>query len=118
MHRPWTLWGVMLLILTLAALAGAAERSYARPVETVWNEAVKSARDANLVVVDSDRDSHLLVLRSKAWYSSKKGLKIRVTLSGSDGAVTVRAEAVDPETAERLAKTIAKYLDALDARLD
>ncbi len=118
MHRHWMRCGMIAAVLALAALANAAERSYARPLETVWDEAVKAVRDAELVVVSSDRDNHLLLLRNKAWYSSKKGLQIRVTLSGSDGAVVVRAEAVDPDTEERLAKAITKYLEALDARLN
>jgi len=118
MRRHVMLCGMVMAGLALATLVNAAERSYARPMETVWDAAVKAARDAELVVVNSDRDSYLLLLRTKAWYSSKKGLQIRVTLSGSDGAVIVRAEAVDPETAERLAKSITKYLEALDARLN
>ncbi len=118
MRRQWMLGWMIATGLALAALVSAAERNYARPMETVWDDAVKAARDAELVVVNSDRDSHLLMLRTKAWYSSKKGLQIRVTLSGSDGAVVVHAEAVDPETAERLSKPITRYLEALDARLN
>ena len=104
--------GVLLFGGTLV-LAGQA-RSYSKPIEVTWDEAVKAARDAELFVADSNRSEHWFVMRTKR----KGGYEIKVSLVGSDQQATVQVDAVDPQDDERTVKHVTRYLDALDRRMD
>jgi hypothetical protein len=107
-----------LLVLT-AAVAGAADtRTYQKPLESTWDEAVKAVRDAELVVIDSDRSEHRFTMRTKAWQSHKKGRVIEVVLSGDERTTTVTVRAADPGEEVKLEKAIAAYMAALDDRMD
>ncbi len=114
--RSLSLAVTFLALVVSSALA--AERSYQRPLETAWDAAVKACRDAELVVLDSDREEHVLEVRTRSWYSSKKGDRLRITLTGNDTTATVRIVPEDPARAEAVAKHIESYLAALDERLD
>ena len=118
MRRPSFVVIAALLVLT-AVVAGAAEtRSYQRPLETTWDEAVKAVRDADLVLLDSDRGDHHFTMRTKSWHSHKKGRVIEVELSGNDLSATVTVRAADPDEEVKLEKAIAEYLAALDERMN
>jgi uncharacterized protein involved in exopolysaccharide biosynthesis len=107
------------LLVLAAGVAGAADtRTYDRPLESTWDEAVKAARDAEMVVLDSDRSEHSFSMRTKAWYSHKKGRTMEVELSGDQFTATVTVRAADPDEATKLAKAIAQYMEALDKRMD
>lgn len=108
----------LVLLVGAAATVGAAEKSYKKPLETVWDAAVKACRDAELVVLDSDREEHELLVRTKSWYSSKKGDRIRITMSGDHMSARLQVAVEDPERAEATAKHIERFLAALDERLD
>jgi hypothetical protein len=107
------------LLVFAAAVAGAADtRTYQRPLAGTWDEAVKAVRDADLVLLDSDRSEGRFTMRTKAWHSSKKGRTIEVELSGDEHTTTVTARAADPDEEVKLAKAIALYMAALDDRMD
>jgi len=110
---------VATLLILAAGVAGAADtRTYDRPIESTWDEAVKAARDADMVLLDSDRSEHRFTMRTKSWHSHKKGRAMEVELSGDQFTATVTVRAVDPDEAAKLAKAIANYLAALDERMD
>ena len=110
---------VATLLVLAAGVVGAADtRTYDRPIESTWDEAVKAARDADMVMLDSDRSEHRFTMRTKSWHSHKKGRVIEVELSGDQFTATVTVRAADPDEAGKLAKTIASYLAILDERMD
>lgn len=108
-----------LVILAATSVVWAVDtRTYQYPLESTWDEAVKAVRDADLVLVDSDRSEHRFTMRTKAWHSSKKGRVMEVELSGDHLTATVTVRAADPDEAVKLEETIAEYLTALDQRMD
>jgi hypothetical protein len=114
-----TFVAVAILLVWFTAAAGAADtRTYQYPLESTWDEAVKAVRDADLVLIDSDRGEHRFTMRTKAWHSSKKGRVMEVELSGDHLTATVTVRAADPDEAVKLEKTIAEYLAVLDQRMD
>lgn len=118
MRRTAFVAGITLLIMA-TGIAGAADtRSYDRPLESTWDEAVKAARDADMVVLDSSRSDHRFTMRTKSWYSHKKGRVMEVELSGDHVSATVTVRAADPDDEEKLAKAIARYMEALDERMN
>ncbi len=110
---------VSTLLVLIAAVAGAVDtRTYERPLETTWDEAVKAVRDAEFVLLDSKRSEHHFTMRTKSWHSSKKGRVIEVELSGDHTSATVTVRAANPDEEIKLAKAIARYMAALDERMD
>lgn len=110
---------VATLLVLAAGVAGAADtRTYDRPLESTWDEAVKAVRDVEFVLTDSSRSEHRFTMRTKAWHSHKKGRTMDVELSGDHLSATVTVRAADPDEAVKLAKAIAKYMAALDKRMD
>jgi hypothetical protein len=110
---------VAALLFLAAGLAEAAEtRTYDRPIESTWDEAVKAVRDVDFVLTDSRRSEHRFTMRTKAWQSHKKGRTMEVELSGDHLTATITVRAADPDQAGKLAKAIAKYMAALDKRMD
>jgi hypothetical protein len=118
MNRSLTATFVVLLALAAGLATATDTRSYDRPLEVTWDEAVKAVRDADLVLLDSDRSEHRFTMRSKRWYSHKKGRTMEVELSGSETGATVTVRAADPNDEPKLAKVIARYMAALDERMD
>lgn len=117
--RPAQIVILAALIILTAGLAEAAEtRTYDRPIESTWDEAVKAVRDVNFVLTDSRRSEHRFTMRTKAWQSHKKGRSMEVELSGDHLTATITVRAADPDQAAKLAKAIAKYMAALDKRMD
>lgn len=117
--RPAQIVILAALIILTAGLAEAAEtRTYDRPIESTWDEAVKAVRDVDFVLTDSRRSEHRFTMRTKAWQSHKKGRSMEVELSGDHLTATITVRAADPDQAAKLAKAIAKYMAALDKRMD
>jgi len=107
------------MVVLAAAAAGAADtRTYQRPIESTWDEAVRAVRDADFVLLDSDRSEHRFTMRTKSWHSHKKGRVIKVELNGDELSTTVSVQAADPAEAVKLEKAIGLYLAALDDRMD
>lgn len=102
------------LVLGGAVVLAGQARSYDRPIEVTWDEAVKAVRDAELYVSDSNRSEHWFVMRTKR----KGGYEMRVTLFGTEQQATVQVDAVDPRDDDRTVKHIRRFLDALDRRMD
>jgi hypothetical protein len=115
--RPFVVIAALLVLTAVVTLASES-RTYQRPLESTWDEAIKAVRDADLVMIDSDRSEHRFTMRTKVWYSRKKGHAIEVQLSGDERATTVTARASDPEDEDIADKPIARYLEALDKRMD
>ncbi|MCP4897266.1 MAG: hypothetical protein GY906_09880 [bacterium] len=111
---------VLFLIATFGSgLAVAENRNYTKPIESVWDAAIKAVRDVDFVLLDSNRMEHEFEMRTKSWYSHKTGMTMEVTLvATSDSSTTISVTAADPERAKKLAKHIAEYLVALDERMD
>jgi len=117
--RYRTFTAVAIVLALTAVVAGAADsRSYDRPIESTWDEAVKAVRDIDFVLLDSDRSEHHFTMRTKSWHSHKKGREIAVELSGDHTQTTVTVRAAKSDEAVKLAKAIARYMEALDERMD
>ena len=110
----------LIALLVLPCLPAAADdaRTYERPINTVWDHAVKAIRDVGFVLIDSNRAEHELTMRTRSKLSHKRGLVMEVTLTGDHTVATIHVRAADPEKVEKTAKHIRRYLDALDKRLD
>lgn len=118
MKRSLVVAAVLLLALTAGLAAAADSRSYDRSLEVTWDEAVKAVRDADLVLLDSDRAEHRFTMRDKRWHSHKKGRTMEVELSGNELEATITVRAADPTDEPKLVKVIARYMAALDERMD
>lgn len=118
MSRTALVAGITLVVLA-AGIAGATDtRTYDRTLETTWDAAVKAVRDVDFVILDSDRSEHHFTMRTKSWHSHKKGRSMEVELSGDQSSATVTVRATDPDDVKKVAKAIARYLEALDERMD
>ncbi|MEE4270540.1 MAG: hypothetical protein V2I67_02625 [Thermoanaerobaculales bacterium] len=118
MNRPAFLVVTILVLLTAGVAAAADTRTYDRPIESTWEEAVKAVRDAEMVMLDSSRAEHTFTMRTTSWYSHKKGRVMEVELDGDLSSTTITVRAADPEQEEKLVKAIARYLAALDERMN
>ena len=107
------------LALLIVSIAGAGQtRTYDTTLEVTWDAAVKSVRDVDFVLMESDRGEHIFTMRTKSKISHKRGLRMRVELTRSGGQTAVHVESIDPRKAEKAARHISNYLNALDQRLD
>ena len=104
-------------LVLCAPVFAAHNRTYDRSIEGVWDEVVKAVRDVDFVLIDSDRSKHELTMRTKSRLSSKRGMVMEVKLTREHSLTTVHVWAADPAKAERLAKHILRYLEALDRRM-
>ena len=105
------------LFVAAAALAGES-RTYETSLDLAWDAAVKTVRDVEFVLVDSDRDEGHFVMRNRSKLNHKKGYFMEVVLTRSGQTVSIRVVAADPSKAKRTAKHITRYLAALDERLE
>ncbi len=100
-------------VIAVAVLASAADtRVYDAPIERVWDEAVKATRDADLEVTDSDRSDHVFTMQTpKKTLSKTVDFKVTLSRTGEQTRVEVRSS---EEGSKKSAKTIARYMEALD----
>ena len=109
---------LFLAMITAAAWLPAADnRVYDAPVERVWDEAVKATRDAGLDVTDSDRSEHWFTMQTPKKTLSRT-VFFRVSLSRTGDQTQVAVRSVDNEGSKKSAKVIARYLAALDERMN
>ncbi len=111
---------IALLVFLLLAVAGTSDaadsRSYSRSIETVWDEAVKASRDADLELVQSKRSEHWFTMKTpKKTLSKSVSFEVRLTPSGDGTVVTVRE--IDAPGTKKSLKAIAAFFDALDQRI-
>ena len=108
---------VTAILLAGAMVVSASDsRTYTKGIETVWDEAVKASRDAELVVTESDREEHRFRMKTpKKAMSKSVSFEVRLAESGSGTAVTV-TELDDPGSTKS-AKAVAAFFEALDARM-
>ena len=106
------------ILLAGAMVVSAADsRTYTKGIETVWDEAVKATRDADLEVTDSNRSEHWFRMETpKKTLKRTVHFEVELTQSGNNTVVTVRS--VDDEGSKKSIKTINKYFDALGSRMD
>ena len=111
-------WSVIVIAIAVAAVAVAGDsRSYERSIEAVWDEAVKACRDADLVLVDSDRGEHRFRMKTpKKTLSKSVSFEVRLTEGGDGTTVTVKE--LDHPGSKKSLRAIASFFDALDTRLD
>jgi len=115
--RSWKIAWVVAVVIAAAAVSMAADsRSYGKSIELVWDDAVKAARDVELVVTDSDRTEHWFTMETpKKTLARTARFEVQLTESGSGTQVTVKA--TEDAGSSKSEKTIARYLDALEHRL-
>jgi len=108
----------MALIIAMAVPALAADsRSYGKPIEVVWDEAVKAIRDADMVLTDSKRPEHWFTMKTEGkTFASTRHFEVELTQSGERTEVSVRA--VEEDGSKKSIEVIARYLEALDRRMD
>ena len=109
---------VTAILLAGAMVVSASDsRTYTKGIETVWDEAVKATRDADLEVSDSNRSEHWFRMETpKKTLKRTVHFEVKLTQSGNNTVVTVRS--VDDEGSNKSIKTINKYFDALGSRMD
>lgn len=106
------------VVIALAASASAGDsRSYDKPIEVVWDEAVKAIRDADMVLTDSKRPEHWFTMKTEG-KTLARTLHFRVELAQTGSRTEVSVRAVDEGAAKKSAEVIARYLEALDRRMD
>jgi hypothetical protein len=106
------------LAVAVASVAGAADsRVYSAPIESVWDEAVKATRDVDLVVTESDRSEHHFSMKTPKKALSRT-VECEVTLAQTGNQTEVAVRAVAEDGSKKSIKVIAKYLAALDKRLE
>jgi hypothetical protein len=116
--RSWLIACLCIAVLAPAGTAAAGDsRTYDRPIEMVWDEAVKAIRDADLVLSDSKRAEHWFTMKTQA-RALTRNTHFEVELTQAGDRTTVRVRSTDEEGSKKSIKVIARYLDALDARLD
>jgi hypothetical protein len=113
MRKMLVLTAVLLLGLAAVALAGQS-RTYNKPLNSTWDEAVKAVRDVEYYVSDSNRDQDWFIFHTRR----KGGHEIKVTLTGSAQVTTVQVAAVAADEDEDVVDHVTKYLAALDKRMD
>lgn len=108
---------VTVAVLAAAPIASAAEtRSYDRSLELVWDDAVKAARDAELVLTDSDRADHWFTMETPPkTFSSSVGFEVTLERVGDETEVTVRA--LDRPDSKKSQRAMAAFFEALERRL-
>ncbi len=124
---------VVLSIILIALLTGCAttynlpveqrSRSYARPMEDVWDAALAAIDDVELALIETEPEHGRIRARSGGNIFDLKGYMVLIAVRVQDDGyvrVDANAEATSEETivdfgkANRLVK---KYLRALDRRL-
>jgi uncharacterized lipoprotein len=106
------------VLIAVAVLAPAADtRVYDAPIERVWDEAVKATRDADLVLTDSDRSDHVFTMQTPK-KTLAKTVDFQVTLSQTGEQTRVEVRSIDDEGSKKSAKTIARFMAALEKRLN
>ncbi len=109
---------VTAILLAGAMVVSASDsRTYTKGIETVWDEAVKATRDADLEVSDSNRSEHWFRMETpKKTLKRTVHFEVKLTQSGDHTVVAVRS--VDDDGSRRSIKVIAKYFDALGTRMN
>lgn len=116
--KKTTIFLVTAILVAGALVVSAADsRTYLKGIETVWDEAVKATRDAELVLTDSSRSEHWFHMETppKALKSTVH-FEVKLTQSGDNTVVTVRS--TDADGSKKSIKTINKYFDALGSRMN
>lgn len=105
-------------MIAAAAISAAGDtNAYDAPVERVWDEAVKATRDADLELTDSDRSEHWFTMQTpKKTLSRTVVFEVELNQTGDTTKVSVRA--VPDDGSKKSVKVIARYLAALDKRLN
>jgi len=109
---------VVAVVIAVAVPAVASDsRSYDKPIEVVWDEAVKAIRDADMVLTDSKRPEHRFTMKTEGkTFARTLHFEVELAQTGSRTEVSVRA--VDEGASKKSAEVAARYLDALDRRMD
>ncbi len=106
----------MVIAATVPAFAGDS-RSYDKPIEVVWDEAVKAIRDADMVLTDSKRPEHWFTMKTEGkTFARTLHFEVELAQTGSRTEVSVRP--VDEDGSKKSAEVVARYLEALDRRMD
>jgi carbon monoxide dehydrogenase subunit G len=109
---------VAAVVIAFAAPASAGDsRTYDKPIEVVWDEAVKAIRDADMVLTDSKRPDHWFTMKTEGkTFARTLHFEVELAQTGSRTEVSVRA--VDEDGSKKSAEAVARYLEALDRRMD
>jgi hypothetical protein len=105
-----------LCLMAVHPVEAAETRSYGKSLELVWDEAVKAVRDAELVVVDSDRSEHWLTMATPKKTMSKS-IRFEVELTRGEGETLVTVRSLDQPGSKKSLKAIAAYFEAMERRM-
>lgn len=111
-----TLLVCLLVVFAVTSWAGDS-RVYQRSIEPVWDEAVKSARDAELIITDSSRAQHRFAMKTKAKTLSKS-VHFEVRLVQEGEITTVSVEETDHHGSKKSRNAIARFFEALHERMN
>ncbi len=115
MHARQIVCVVALVAFALVASA-ADRRSYGKSIETVWDEAVKATRDAELELTDSDRGEHWFIVETpKKSLAKTVVFEVRLEQSGEQTNVVTRD--LEGAGSKKMQKTQAAFFDALEKRM-
>jgi hypothetical protein len=106
-----------LLVLAAGVSFAADSRTYQRTIEPVWDEAVKAARDAELIVTDSSRAKHWFTMKTKPTTFSRS-IHFEVELRQSGEVTTVTVSESDHQGSKKSRKVISRYFAALHDRMN
>ena len=116
--RAWRIAVLCILVFAVVSVAAAGDsRVYNAPIERVWDEAVKATRDVDLVLTESDRSEHHFTMETPKKTLSRT-VEFEVTLGQTGDQTEVAVRAVAEDGSKKSIKVIAKYLAALDKRLN
>ena len=107
---------VFLVVVVAVVVSAADRRTYDKSIETVWDEAVKATRDAELDLIDSDRSKHWFIAETpKKGLSGKASFEVRLERSGDHTNVITRD--VAGAGSKKIQKAQAAFFDALEKRM-
>ena len=114
--KAWRIVWIALLITAVGVAWAGDRRTYDKSIETVWDEAVKATRDAELDLIDSDRSEHWFIAETpKKGLSGKASFEVRLERSGDHTNVVTRD--VEGAGSNKIQKAQAAFFDALEKRM-
>ena len=114
--QKWRIACVMVLVAATALVWAADRRSYDKSIETVWDEAVKATRDAELELTDSDRGKHWFVVETPK-KSLSKTISFEVSLEQAGSVTNVVVKDLEGAGSRKSQKAVAAFFDALEKRM-
>ncbi len=114
--RTFRILSVVAVILVALVVSASDRRSFDKSIETVWDEAVKATRDAELELIDSDRSEHWFIVETPK-KSLAKTVSFEVRLEQAGDHTNVLTRDLEGAGSKKMQKTQAAFFDALEKRM-